>query len=103
MDIRQIKDEIVKLENGHTSYSTVEKLAVLYTVHDHLSANDTSLPIEQSLIVDIDGNSEFIKSAVDVPLDALLTVLDEHMECIRALYPKEYDAVCRKLRCKTGN
>ena len=28
----------------------------------------------------------------------LLEVLDEHMECVKALYPKEYAAVIRRLK-----
>ena len=35
IDIQEIEKEIKKLEEKDTSYSTCEKLSVLYTVKDH--------------------------------------------------------------------
>jgi hypothetical protein len=47
--------------------------------------------------VDADG-SEFVQAARKAGISRLLDVLDEHMDCIQAMYPKEYAAILRRLR-----
>ena len=43
VDIKEIEEEIEKLENCDcTTYSICEKLAILYTVHDHLKNKTNS-------------------------------------------------------------
>lgn len=44
-----------------------------------------------------DSDSEFIQAARSAGIDRTLEVLDKHMECIRALYPKEYSEILRML------
>ena len=43
------------------------------------------------------GTSDFLAACDGVPVDAVLDVLDEHMEAIRVLYPKEFDEILQKL------
>jgi hypothetical protein len=43
------------------------------------------------------GGSEFVRAARKAGMPRLLDVLDEHMDCVRALYPKEYAAIMRRL------
>ena len=45
LDIEEINKEIEKLENRETSYSVCEKLAVLYTVRDHMMKNKNTSPM----------------------------------------------------------
>lgn len=40
LDLTAINDTIEQLENDATSFSTCEKLAILYVVRDHISTND---------------------------------------------------------------
>lgn len=41
--------------------------------------------------------SEFLKAASNVDYAALMGVLDNHMSCIKAVCPKEYDAVMSQI------
>lgn len=44
------------------------------------------------------SGSEFAAVARAAGMSRLLEVLDEHMECVKVLYPKEYAAVIRRLK-----
>lgn len=48
--------------------------------------------MEQRITDELTG-SEFLKAASNVDYAALMGVLDNHMSCIKAVCPKEYDAV----------
>lgn len=86
--------------------STCQLMASCYTILDHLfpsssrSADDP--PIQMYSLSpapdDTGGGSEFVIAAKSAGMSRLLEVLDEHMECVKALYPKEYDAVIRRLK-----
>lgn len=85
--------------------STCQLMASCYTILDHLfpgnsRSNDPS-PLQmystspEPIVVD---GSEFVQVGREAGMSRLLEVLDEHMECIRALYPKEYAAIMRRLK-----
>lgn len=85
--------------------STCQLMASCYTILDHLFPDNSRSadpapaqmysmapePIE-------DGGSEFVQAGRAAGMARLLDVMDEHMECIRALYPKEYAAIMRRLK-----
>lgn len=85
--------------------STCQLMASCYTILDHLfpasSRPADDIPIQlysMSPSPDDSGSgNEFEKAAKSAGMARLLGVLDEHMECVRALYPKEYDAIIRRL------
>lgn len=83
------------------SASTCQLMASCYTILDHLYP-ESSRPVMQQMYsrsAAPDGNdSEFVQAAKIAGQPRLLDVLDEHMDCIRALYPKEYAAVIRRLK-----
>lgn len=54
------------------------------------AADDTAA--EQHTTDELTG-SEFPKAASGVDYAALMDILDSHMSCIKAVCPKEYDAV----------
>ena len=87
-----IEREISELEARETSYATVERLAMLYTVRDHL------LPMAEPPQTVAAGGSEFLDACAGKPVDAVLGVIGEHMEAQRAMYPRVYDGVVRRLR-----
>lgn len=86
--------------------STCQLMASCYTILDHLfpagSRSADITPVQMYSLSpapdDGDGGSEFVTNAKAAGMSRLLEVLDEHMECIRALYPKEYDAIIRRLK-----
>lgn len=94
IDVNEIEVEIKRLEQQELSYQLVNKLADLYTVRDHLQKNFKGTVAASYS----QAQSEFLQLCSTVPIENVLSVLDEHMECIRVLYPKEYSAILKKLK-----
>lgn len=91
IDLDTIEREIHDLEaRGGTTYSMCERLAWLYIVRDHLVP-----PTEQKQ--DALKGSEFLEAASNVPYPVLMGVLDEHMQAVRVVQPKEYESVMAKI------
>lgn len=44
------------------------------------------------------SGSDFMEAASGVDLDGFMRVMDEHMEGLRIVFPKEYDSVMEKIR-----
>lgn len=84
-----INDEIAKLETQQINYNILQNLANLYTVRDNLTNSE---PVKLS-----DTNSEFLNAVNGVNYNSLLSLLDEHMEIIKMLFPTEYNAVISKI------
>ena len=99
LDMDEINREIDNLEHGKTTYGTIERLALLYAVRDH--AQSTTSPVEPLLYSYAENPpSEFIAAFSGAEMPYALEVLDEHMDGVRILYPKEYAQVIRKLNNK---
>lgn len=90
IDVSIINDEIEALEAGQTDYDTCERLACLYTVRNEMKQREA----EKKAL----ASSDFLAASVGAPITDLMKVLDEHMEAIRVLYPKEYDTVVSKIK-----
>lgn len=93
-----IEQEIMDLERRDTSYAVVERLCWLYTVRDHLRAKQQEVPAAPDERTLRTGGSEFLDAASGCAADDVMCVIGEHMEAIRAVAPREYDAVVSKLR-----
>ncbi len=103
MDIDEINEHIRKLKTAETSWQSVEKLAALCTVRNELSGSRESeqaaKPVQISEYSRAAGpESEFVEAASAVPFGGLVQVLDEHMNAIKLVYPKEYKLVIRKIK-----
>ena len=90
IDVSIINDEIEALEAGETDYDTCERLACLYTVRNEMKQREA----EKKAL----ASSDFLAASVGAPITDLMKVLDEHMEAIRVLYPKEYETVVSKIK-----
>lgn len=90
MNIKEIDEEIEKQKSLGTNWSSIEKLAMLYTVRNNLVETFDG-------VVPIYTNSEFGKAISNVPIEKLVPILSEHFEVIKMLYPKEYNAVIEKI------
>jgi hypothetical protein len=104
LDMDEIKSEIARLENGNVTFSTVEKLAMLYIVQERNSPTPEPEPVEMQQMpryayaaAPTAPKSDFLEAVGKVPIEKALDVLDEHMEAIKLLYPKEYKAVINKI------
>nr|DAH23115.1 MAG TPA: hypothetical protein [Caudoviricetes sp.] len=108
MDIDEINTHIHKLKCGSTDWQSVEKLAALCTVRDELAPKQTPEPETQiqalppatyaaAYSTAAEPQSDFVAAASSVPFGGLMRVLDEHMNAIKLVYPKEYELVIRKI------
>ena len=88
-----IEREIIDLEKRDTTYATCERLAWLYIVHDHLTQRIVQ---EKARAAEMEG-SPFLAACSGADIAEILRVMDEHMEAVRVIYPKEYEAVIRKI------
>nr|DAD84734.1 MAG TPA: hypothetical protein [Siphoviridae sp. ctqED62] len=84
--------------------STCQLMASCYTILDHLfpessrSADIAPVQLYSMAPEPVEtGGSEFVQAARAAGMTRLLDVMDEHMDCIRALYPKEYETIMRRL------
>lgn len=84
--------------------STCQLMASCYTILDHLfpessrSADIAPVQLYSMAPEPVEtGGSEFVQAARAAGMPRLLDVMDEHMNCIRALYPKEYETIMRRL------
>ena len=93
INLQEVEREILDLEKKDTTYAVCERLAWLYIVRDHIKAET----IEEKKRAGHAGNSAFLVACEGVEIRALLKVLDEHMEAVQVIYPKEYSAVVEKI------
>lgn len=91
IELKEIEMEIKKLEQGETTFSACSKLADLYAVRNNLSKPAAYSNYSY-------GQSEFLQACSYAPVDGVLSVLDEHMEAIELLHPKEYAALIKKIK-----
>lgn len=97
-----IEETILELESSRdTSFAACSRLAILYICRNELKGRTLS-PVSDSKaasgeVPELSG-SEFLKEASGVDIQSLLAVLDEHMDAVRVLYPKEYEALMGKVR-----
>lgn len=102
MNMNEISEEINRLEGAETNYTNCDKLATLYTVRNGLKGPQSmgaSAPgtMKHSYSYSVSPETDFVKAFNALPKEYALSVLNEHIEAIRALYPKEYRALMRKL------
>lgn len=92
MNMLEINEEIERLENSETDYNNCSKLAILYVIKDHIEKPEPRI-VEYS-----NPSSEFIEVVSGAPIESVLRIIDEHMECIKLLYPKEYSTIISKIK-----
>lgn len=85
--------EIKNEEEKEPSYSGLERLASMYTVRNELSKNRKSDALKP---VSLSG-SEFLNACSNVDMVSLFGILDEHMDAIKILHPREYMALIEKI------
>lgn len=96
VSIETIEEEILDLEKRDTSYAVCERLAWLYIVRDHLESSMRPMAMSAQETDALTG-SDFLEVASCVDYAALMGILDRYMECIKAVCPKEYDAVMSQI------
>lgn len=114
IDLREIDETIDELKRHGNSIQAAERLAMLYIARDYMIKENSAQMHEYAqaaapesmditpAIISTKRTSEFLAACDGAPLEWVLDVLDEHMEAIRILYPKEYDAIVRAIEEKKG-
>lgn len=87
MDLIEINDEIEDLEQSETTWQNIEKLAWLYIIKNNLKEYSYD-----------SKDSEFLQACQNVDVVSLLNLLDEHMEVVKILHPKEYRALISRIQ-----
>lgn len=108
ISIDEIDKTILELEQHDTTYATCEKLAWLYVVKDHIDTThvaNTSAQQDESTtgargVVPESYRSEFLAAASNVDIVELLNILDEHMNVIKVLHPREYESLMKMIKEK---
>lgn len=100
INMDEINAEIAALEAGKTTYATCERLSILYNVRNNLMSNQQPVQLSSgtSYSYASEPDSEFKEIARNADFEHLLRILDEHMEAIEAMYPREYRSVLRKIK-----
>lgn len=87
--------------------NTCIKLAAYYTILNTLYPEQEQKPVDvgystmpsfDDYLPQIQSKSEFMNICSQKEIVAVLEVLDEHMEAIKLLYPKEYDSIIERIR-----
>lgn len=93
IDIQTIDNEIADLEEQAPSYATMEKLSWFYTIKDHLEQSSTTSDVAPVLT-----GSEFLSACSGADIRSLFSILDEHMEAIKVIHPREYMSLIQKIQ-----
>ena len=86
--------------------NTCIKLAAYYTILNTLypekqnpvDVGYSTMPSYDEYVPQIRSKSEFMNVCSQKEIETVLEVLDEHMEAIKLLYPKEYDSIIEKIK-----
>ena len=87
--------------------NTCIKLAAFYTILNNLYPEKVEEPVDvgystmpsyDEYVPQIRAESEFMNVCSLKPITDVLEVLNEHMEAIKLLYPKEYDSIIEKIK-----
>lgn len=113
IDLREIYDTIDQIKRTGTTVGQAEKLALLYIAADHMEREEArrripddvvkgysraAEPVEKTERVKIEPTSDFLEACNGARVEDVLRIMNEHMEAIAVLYPKEYEAVTNKIR-----
>lgn len=98
LNLEEIEREIKELEvRGETTYSLCERLAWLYIVRDHIREGSTGISALSGNRTGKLSGSEFLEACSHMDFNELMGILNEHMEAVKVVAPKEYHTIMRKI------
>ena len=95
ISMEQITGEIAALEEEKPTHTTMQKLAALYTVRDHMVIEPIKTVPE--VVPEYQTEDEFMRKLSGMRLANALPVLEELMQAVRVVNPRLYDSAVRKL------
>lgn len=95
----ELLEAIRETQSKEPTYSTCEKLATFYTLLSFLYSEDDgySHDVKISDVFPDSTGSEFREAIAGKDIERVVDVLDEHMDVVKILFPKEYRAVIDKI------
>ena len=96
VNLDEINGEIAKLESQPSTYVTIERLAWLYVVRDHLTVSPVSVPAVSGLDIP-HGDSEFMCNCSGKTINQVMEIMDELMSTLNIIQPRLYEAVMDRL------
>ena len=96
----ELLEAIKECQKKELTYNTCEKLATFYTLLNYLYPDRQegySFSYVEKDVFPADNGSEFREAIAGKNIEKVVDVLDEHMEVIKILYPKEYRSVISKI------
>ena len=100
MNIREIEQEITKLERADTTWANIQKLSWLYIVRENAKSTKTAT-CAATTFPQLDGSFGAEISGKDI--SEVVEILDEHMMVVKVLMPKEYSTVLEQIKNKKLN
>jgi hypothetical protein len=91
----ELLDAIKEIQQKEPSYSNCEKLATFYTLLRYLYSEEEG---QSRDAFPASNGSEFRQAIAGKDIERVVDVLDEHMEVVMLLFPKEYKEVIRRIR-----
>lgn len=99
ISVDKINREIEELESGSsTSYSVIEKLAMLYTVRDHLMENQSGRAIGYRMGGKSGSSGEVARITEKMNRYEIEDEYRENMERMKERHPDEYDREMERMR-----
>ncbi len=91
----ELLEAIREIQKKEPTYANCEKLATFYTLLRYLYAEEQEGYSRDANVFPASNGSEFREAISGKDIEKVVNVLDEHMEVIKLLFPKEYREVIR--------
>ena len=111
IDLLEINETIDELKRNGSTVGAAEKLALLYIAREHMEREEQGAVPERHMksgysqaaaplpvIIKVEPRSKFLEVCDGAEIEKVLKVIDEHMEAIMVLYPKEYEQIIKRIK-----
>lgn len=98
ISMEQITGEIAALEEEKPTHVTMQKLASLYVVRDHMTIQPQAMePLAYYSIPDIGTDTDFAGAVKGKDAIEVLKLMDEIVSTLYAINPQMYSSILRRL------
>lgn len=94
MTLNEINNEIKQLEPAEINVRNVQVLSSLYTIRENFSKSFVPTVYKMPEL----KGTELNEAVSGVQVTDLLDILNEHMQVVATLHPKEYKSVIDRIR-----
>lgn len=114
IDLRELDETIDSIKRKGATINDAVTLAMMYIAREHMMREESvQMPAQRAHDysraaappqveetpdrIKTRGTSPFLDACEGLETERVLMLINEHMDVIRVLYPKEYDAIIRRL------